>query len=236
MSRRWVLAAFVALLGLAAGVEGQSGRDGFVDMRREMVDRQIRDRGVSDPRVLDAMIEVPRHLFVPEAYRDRAYVDSPQPIGEQQTISQPFMVALMTEHLELAGDEKVLEIGTGSGYQAAILAKLAREVYTIEIREELGRRARELLTGMEYDNIHYRIGDGHRGWPEEAPFDAIMVTAAPEEIPQALLDQLKVDGRLVIPVGDYFQNLLVITKREDGVETEKVTPVRFVPMVTNPGP
>ncbi|MDX1502424.1 MAG: protein-L-isoaspartate(D-aspartate) O-methyltransferase [Thermoanaerobaculia bacterium] len=234
--RRWVAPLALALLcGPGARIMEAQRVKSPADLRREMVELQIRARGVSDAGVLAAMEEVPRHLFVPEAYRDRAYADSPQPIGDSQTISQPFIVALMTELLELDGSERVLEIGTGSGYQAAVLAELARDVYTIEIREELGERAKRLLGELGYSNVHFRIGDGHQGWPEEAPFDAIIVTAAPAEVPQALLDQLEVGGRLVIPVGDFWQNLEVITKRDDGYERHKVTPVRFVPMVTDPG-
>lgn len=206
-------------------------QDPYEALRRRMVEEQIRRRGVTDPRVLGAMERVPRHLFVPEAYRDRAYEDHPLPIGEGQTISQPYIVALMSSLVELNGDEKVLEIGTGSGYQAAVLSHLAREVYTIEILEPLGQRARTTLADLGYSNVRVRIGDGYKGWPEEAPFDAIVVTAAPEEIPQALIDQLKVGGKMVIPVGSFFQDLLVITKTHRGIKKRNVIPVRFVPMV-----
>jgi protein-L-isoaspartate(D-aspartate) O-methyltransferase len=181
------------------------------------------------------MKEVPRHLFVPEAQRDLAYTDGPQPIGDGQTISQPYIVALMTELLELTGDERVLEIGTGSGYQAAVLSRLTREVYTIEIREKLAEKARRTLEGLGYDNIQYRVGDGYAGWPEEAPFDAVIVTAAPEEVPQALIDQMKIGGRMVVPVGRYFQDLQVITRTEDGIRTEDAGGVRFVPMIKEDG-
>jgi protein-L-isoaspartate(D-aspartate) O-methyltransferase len=173
---------------------------------------------------------VPRHLFVPLDARDRAYLDAPQPIGEGQTISQPYIVALMTSLLELRGDEKVLEIGTGSGYQAAVLARLVREVYTIEIIEPLSRRAQKTFQEMGLRNVHARIGDGYQGWPEAAPFDAIVVTAAPEKVPQPLLDQLKVGGRMVIPVGREFQDLQLLTKTAEGVIRKTVLPVRFVPM------
>ena len=202
--------------------------------RSLMVRQQILGRGVETTAVLEAMESVPRHFFVPEQLRDRAYEDRPQSIGWGQTISQPYIVALMTELLELDGSEKVLEIGTGSGYQAAVLSHLAREVYTIEILKELGERAADVLDGLGYDNINYRIGDGYQGWPEEAPFDAIIVTAAPPSLPQALVDQLKMGGRLVIPVGVYIQDLEVHTKTEDGLEKRKVIPVRFVPMVSEP--
>lgn len=209
--------------------------DAFRQQRLSMVENQLRARGLNQPEVLDAMFEVPRHLFVPESVRDRAYLDGAQPIGADQTISQPYIVALMTTLLDLDGDEAVLEIGTGSGYQAAIVSRLAREVYTIEIRERLARRARETLTSLGYDNIHYRVGDGYQGWPEAAPFDAIIVTAAPEDVPQTLIDQLKVGGRLVIPVGSFIQELMVITKTPTGIHRKYVTGVRFVPMVSDPG-
>jgi len=204
--------------------------DPFESARSSMVRNQIESRGVNEPRVLDAMRVVPRHLFVPLDARDRAYLDAPQPIGEGQTISQPYIVALMTSLLELRGDEKVLEIGTGSGYQAAVLARLVREVYTIEIIEPLSRRAQKTFQEMGLRNVHARIGDGYQGWPEAAPFDAIVVTAAPEKVPQPLLDQLKVGGRMVIPVGREFQDLQLLTKTAEGVIRKTVLPVRFVPM------
>ena len=207
-----------------------NAQNGLVEERRTMVEQQILERGVTDPRVLRAMEVVPRERFVPAARRDQAFDDVPLPIGEGQTISQPYIVALMSSLLELRGDERVLEIGTGSGYPAAILAELAAEVYTIEIIESLGERARRTLSELGYTNVHVRIGDGYKGWPEAAPFDAVLVTAAPERIPQPLLDQLRVGGRLVIPVGGFFQELQVITKTEDGIRKQAVTPVRFVPM------
>jgi protein-L-isoaspartate(D-aspartate) O-methyltransferase len=197
--------------------------------RQQMVD-VVRGRGVSDTRVLDAMAQVPRHLFVPEKVRPQAYEDFPLPIGSQQTISQPYIVALMTSLLDLKGGEKVLEIGTGSGYQAAVLSKVAGEVYTIEILGPLADGARKAIDGLGYSNIHFRVGDGYAGWPEAAPFDGIVVTAAPEKIPQPLLDQLKVGGKLVIPVGSFFQDLQVLTKTATGIERKNVIPVRFVPM------
>ncbi len=205
--------------------------DPFVDLRREMVDQQIRRRQVSSPSVLRAMEEVPRHRFVPEPQRGSAYVDAPVPIGDGQTISQPYVVALMTELLELDADSKVLEIGTGSGYQAAVLSRIASKVYSIEIREGLGESARNLLEDLGYDNVEVRIGDGYKGWPEAAPFDGIIVTAAPERIPQPLVDQLRIGGKMVIPVGRFLQELLVITRTEDGIRTREVTGVRFVPMI-----
>jgi protein-L-isoaspartate(D-aspartate) O-methyltransferase len=198
--------------------------------RRAMVERQIAARGIEDERVLAAMREVLRHRFVPEERAELAYADHPLPIGYEQTISQPYVFAFMSAALELQGDEKVLEIGTGSGYQAAVLAKLAKEVYSIEIVEELADRARETLRGEGFDEIHLRTGDGYRGWPEAAPFDAIMLTAAPDHVPQPLLDQLAVGGRMILPVGRGFQDLVILEKTESGVERRRLVPVRFVPM------
>jgi protein-L-isoaspartate(D-aspartate) O-methyltransferase len=198
--------------------------------RAEMVATQIEARGVSDARVLEALRAVPRHRFVPAELQEMAHADRPLPIGHDQTISQPYIVALMTELVRPRPEMKVLEIGTGSGYQAAVLAECTGEVYTIEIVPELGRRAAALLGELGYDNVHTRVGDGYGGWPEQAPFDAIVVTAAPPQIPQPLLDQLAPGGRLVIPVGTYFQELVVVTRTPDGLARQSVTPVRFVPM------
>lgn len=182
-----------------------------------MVEEQIAGRGVENAAVLDALRQVPRHLFIPESVRDQAYEDFPLPIGEGQTISQPYIVALMTQLADLGPEDKVLEIGTGSGYQAAVLSRLAREVYSIEILEPLGRRAAGTLQRLGYDNVHVRVGDGYGGWPEEAPFDAILVTAAaPDQPPPPLEEQLKVGGRMVIPVGKYFQDLVVLTRTPQG--------------------
>jgi len=211
--------------GAAAG-----GKDEYAFARERMVSSQIVARGVSDELVLAAMRKVPRHEFVPEELKPRAYEDNPLPIGEDQTISQPYIVALMTELLKLKGGEKVLEIGTGSGYQAAVLAEIAKEVYTIEIIEPLARTAEERLSKMGYENITVKCGDGYKGWEEHAPFDGVIVTCAPDHVPQPLVDQLTVGGRMVIPVGDYFQELKVLTKTEDGVKEKNVIPVRFVPM------
>lgn len=192
---------------------------------------------VTDARVLAAMRKVPRHEFVPEASRPYAYADTPLPIGEGQTISQPLIVGYMTELLRLKGGERVLEIGTGSGYQAAVLAELVKEVDTIEIVEALARRAQADLRRLGYKNVRVRAGDGYRGWPERAPYDAIVVTCGAEKIPPALLEQLKAGGRLVIPVGPDLdkkpwanQRLLVVTKTAQGTTTERLIPVRFVPM------
>jgi protein-L-isoaspartate(D-aspartate) O-methyltransferase len=232
--RKLLLLAILPIFTLLAVTDGFGGEEEpFTALRHEMVDRQIRVRGVKDPGVLGAVEKVPRHLFVPAPLRFAAYGDYPLPIGEGQTISQPYIVAFMTEALRLKPDDKVLEIGTGSGYQAAILAELVREVYTIEIVEELGKRAQGLLEQMGYRNIHVRIGDGYKGWPEDAPFDAIMVTAAPDEIPEQLVSQLKEGGRLVLPVGKpgTIQELILGTKVGGRLKTETLMAVRFVPMV-----
>ena len=200
-----------------------------------MVEDQIIKRGVEDQRVLDVMMVVERHKFVPEKYSESAYNDGPLPIGHGQTISQPFIVAFMTENLKLKSSHKVLEIGTGSGYQAAVLSELCDHVYTIEIVDALANEATERLEKLGFENITVRSGDGYKGWPEEAPFDRIMVTAAPEEIPELLIEQLAEGGIMVIPVGKQYeiQYLWVITKEVGGqIKKEKILPVRFVPMVT----
>ena len=210
--------------------DGRSARDAERARRVAMVSSQIEARGVHDARVLEAMRNVPRHLFVPRPLRAEAYRDGPLSIGRQQTISQPYIVALMTELMRPEPSMRVLEIGTGSGYQAAVLAECVEKVFTIEIIPELGRLAAARLDELGYSNIHARIGDGFDGWPEEAPFDGILVTAAPSEIPQPLLDQLAEGGRLVIPVGRGSQDLIVVTREGGELREEKVTPVRFVPM------
>src|SRR4030043_2424727 len=202
----------------------------FKVMREKMVETQIKGRGVKDPRVLSALLKVEPHRFVSKKYLNSAYSDQPLPIGEGQTISQPYIVALMTELLELKGGEKVLEIGTGSGYQAAILAELVKEVYTIEIIDSLASVAKSRLLQLGYQNIKVKAGDGYLGWPEAAPFDAIIVTAAPDHIPKPLIEQLKEGGRMVLPVGRYTQELKKIIKRSGKVETTDVIPVVFVPM------
>jgi protein-L-isoaspartate(D-aspartate) O-methyltransferase len=201
--------------------------------RESMVREQIAARGIRDVRVLEAMSRVPRHLFVPEAESERAYVDAPVPIGQGQTISQPYIVALMTELVRPQSSDRVLEVGTGSGYQAAVIARLVAHVYTIELEEALGRRAEALLAEQKYDNVTVRVGDGHGGWPEHAPFDIVIVTAAPEHVPQPLIDQLKPGGRLIVPVGPRFtvQQLQLIEKDAAGeAHTRNVSPVMFVPL------
>ena len=226
-------------LGVACAAAGGGGDDASeptapVDRetasRQRMVRQQIRARGIDDPAVLRAMGAVPRHRFVPDPMRPHAYADGPLRIGHGQTISQPYIVALMTELIEQDESMKVLEIGTGSGYQAAVLAEIVAEVYTIEIVPPLGESAAALLRDLGYDNVRTRIGDGFHGWPEHAPFSAVVVTAAPDEIPQPLLDQLAVGGRLVIPVGRGSQDLVRVTRTDDGYRRESITPVRFVPM------
>jgi protein-L-isoaspartate(D-aspartate) O-methyltransferase len=209
---------------------GSNSRKDFKAMREKMVENQIKARGVKDPRVLAALLKVERHRFVPEKYLDSAYSDQPLPIGEGQTISQPYIVGLMTELLELKGNENVLEIGTGSGYQAAILAELAKEVYTIEIIESLASTAEKRLSELGYQNVRLKAGDGYLGWPEAAPFDAIIVTAAPDHIPKPLIEQLKEGGRMVVPVGTHTQELRKIVKKSGRMETIDVIPVLFVPM------
>ena len=205
----------------------ETGRAGE---RERMVDRQIEARGIRDPRVLAALRTVPRHRFVPPALQDQAYADTPLPIGSSQTISQPYIVAYMTEALRLPPAAAVLEIGTGSGYQAAVLAELARAVYSIEIVPELAERSARVLAELEYGNIRLRTGDGYRGWPEAAPFDGIMVTAAPDHVPPALVEQLAPGARLVIPVGRFAQDMRIVTRTADGSVSETTIPVRFVPM------
>lgn len=205
-------------------------------LRKLMVESQLISRGIRDSRVLDAMRRVPRHLFVDPMLLHNAYDDSALPIGEGQTISQPYMVAIMTELLELKGEEKVLEIGTGSGYQAAILAELAREVYTIERISSLAERARERFIDLSYGNIHVTSGDGTLGWPEVGPFDRIIITAASPQIPKPLMDQLAMNGILLVPVGSrYSQQLLRIRKTQQGTTEEYHTPCVFVPLIGEHG-
>ena len=199
-------------------------------LRERMVREQLQARDIVDPRVLEAMLKVPRHEFVPKDFVRSAYDDNALPLKLGQTISQPYIVAYMTQALGLKGTERVLEIGTGSGYQAAVLAEIVPEVYTIEILPELQEKASAVLAKLGYRNIHFRTGDGYMGWPEHAPFDSIIVTAAPEDVPQPLIDQLKEGGRLVIPVGVISQELMVITKEKDGITRRSTIPVRFVPM------
>jgi len=205
--------------------------DPYKAMREQMVKNQIEARGITDQDLLEAMRKVPRHLFVPEDQRIYAYEDRPLPIGEGQTISQPYIVAYMTDLITPKKFMKVLEIGTGSGYQAAVLAEIVKEVYTIEIREKLGTQAKKDLDKLGYSNIHTRIGDGYQGWPEQSPFDAIIVTAAAEKVPQPLIDQLQEGGKMVIPIGKagQVQELMLLEKTKGQIKTTNLGAVRFVP-------
>ncbi|UCE22138.1 MAG: protein-L-isoaspartate(D-aspartate) O-methyltransferase [Candidatus Aminicenantes bacterium] len=207
-------------------------KNNFLEKRERMVGTQIEPRGVKDEKVLAAMRKVPRHLFVPENMKFYAYQDEPLLIGEGQTISQPYIVAYMSEALQLKGHERVLEVGTGSGYQAAILAEIVKEVFSVELLESLSLHAQDVLKKLSYKNIHFKIGDGTLGWKEHAPYDAIIVTAAPPKVPKALQDQLITGGRMVIPVGSAFQELVLVTKEKRKFKKKKLLPVRFVPLIT----
>jgi protein-L-isoaspartate(D-aspartate) O-methyltransferase len=225
------LMAWLTMLTALSCAPAAPPDDGTLARARDrMVADQIEARGIHDPRTLAALRKVPRHLFVPPVSLADAYADHPLPIGHGQTISQPYIVAFMTEALGLAGGETILEVGTGSGYQAAVLAEIAARVYSIEIVEPLASEARERLARLGYRNVDVRAGDGYQGWPAAAPFDGIMVTAAAPRIPEPLKRQLKDGGRLVIPVGDAFQELVVVTRRGERYEERSVLPVRFVPM------
>lgn len=227
-----VLTGLALLLGCTSPQDGVVTDDPSRQTERDaMIADQIVPRGITDPGVIAAMRHVPRHRFVPDSHARLAYTDSPLPIGHGQTISQPAVVAFMTEALALQGREKVLEIGTGSGYQAAVLAELASTVFTIELVEPLAKQAAQRLAELGYVNVTVRAGDGYRGWPEEAPFDAIIVTAATDQVPQPLLDQLAIGGRLILPLGDFFQKLTLYRRTTDGYERTDLIPVRFVPML-----
>ena len=222
----------VAVLAATACGQKPSAPSDFAVERERMVQQQLRTRGIKDERVLAAMAKVPREEFVPQDSRAASYDDGPLPIGYDQTISQPYIVAFMTEQLRPKPSDRVLEVGTGSGYQAAILAELVADVYTIEIVEPLAKNAEATLPRLGYKNIHMKVGDGYKGWPEEAPFDAIIVTCAPDKVPQPLIDQLKDGGRMVIPVGERFAQQLYLLEKKNGQLKESVTlPVRFVPMM-----
>lgn len=232
VAREVAALVFAATLATTAGCGSRTEKNGdMTEQRKDMVREQILARGITDPRVLQAMRDVKRHLFVPNASADDAYEDFPLPIGEGQTISQPYIVALMTELIDPAPTDRVLEIGTGSGYQAAILSRLVADVYSMEIVKSLSDGARARLEEQGYRNVHLRVGDGYNGWPEEAPFDAIIVTAAPPEIPQKLIDQLADGGHMVVPVGTSYQELMLIEKKNGELTKRVITAVRFVPMV-----
>jgi protein-L-isoaspartate(D-aspartate) O-methyltransferase len=225
LARPLILLLFLPLLPL------QREQDEYAELRNKMVESQIRSRGVDNTAVLNSMRVVKRHLFVPDHQKPYAYDDRPLSIGNNQTISQPYIVGFMTAAINPKKNDKVLEIGTGSGYQAAVLAEIVKEVYTIEIVPELAENARKTFEHLGYDNIHARTGDGYAGWPAEAPFDAIVVTAAPEEIPQPLIDQLREGGRMIIPVGPVYrvQSLQLLTKKNGNLKVQDLLPVRFVP-------
>ncbi len=240
--KHWVLSGYILAFavsitaGALATEEKPVDSRRFESQRRQMVAGQIQARGIRKPEILRAMAAVPRHRFVPYRLRSSAYRDSPLPIGKGQTISQPYIVALMSEVLQLDRSKKVLEIGTGSGYQAAVLAELAGQVYSIEIITSLGETARKVLQDLGYGNVHVRIGDGYKGWPDQAPFDAIIVTCAPTHIPRPLKEQLAEGGKLVIPVGsEGYQELVLLTKNNGKIVQQKIIPVRFVPMVNDKG-
>jgi protein-L-isoaspartate(D-aspartate) O-methyltransferase len=222
-----LLAGTAALLAAAAPA---AGADSFSRQRDAMVEEQIRARGVAQTEVLQAMEQVPRHLFAPRAVQDQAYLDQPLALGQGRSIYQPYIVALMTELLELDRDDKVLEVGTGSGYHAAVLARIARQVYSIEIDPGVAQTAMRRLGELGYRNVQVRVGDGYQGWSDWAPYDAILLSAAPPTIPQPLIDQLRVGGKMVVPLGGFIQDLLVITKTADGLERRRVIPVRLSPM------
>jgi len=222
---------FAAIATAGCGQQTPTSAD-FAEQRQRMVEQQLKPRGIKDERVLAAMTKVPREEFIPLDTRADAYEDGPLPIGYDQTISQPYVVAFMTEQLRPKQNDRVLEIGSGSGYQAAILAELMAEVYTVEIVPPLGKTAEATLQRLGYKNVHIKVGDGYKGWPEEAPFDAIIVTCAPEKVPQPLVDQLEEGGRMVIPVGERFAQQLHLFEKKNGQLKESVTlPVRFVPML-----
>jgi protein-L-isoaspartate(D-aspartate) O-methyltransferase len=225
----WLVVAAVAATGCHHKTVSTSE---FAAERQKMVQEQLKPRGIHDDRVLAALAKVPREAFVPENMRTQSYADSALPIGQDQTISQPFIVAYMTEQLRLQPTDRVLEIGTGSGYQAAVLAELAKEVYTIEIVEPLAKEASARLARLDYNNAHVKIGDGYQGWPEVAPFDAIIVTCAPDKVPQPLAQQLKEGGRMIIPVGSGMmdQQLYLLEKKDGELAQRAILPVRFVPM------
>ncbi len=227
---KYIIFIFMLLLNCTREKPMKHSEEYYQKLRTAMVQQQIIARGVKDPRVIKAMETVPRHKFLPPEEAPFAYADEPRPIGHGQTISQPYIVAFMTEQLHLKPTDRVLEIGTGSGYQAAVLAEIADSIFTIEIIPELAQEAAKRLKALGYDNVVVKQGDGYNGWPEKAPFDAIIVTAAPPKIPPPLLEQLKNGGTMVLPVGEYVQELVVVKKSATGMAMQNILPVRFVPM------
>lgn len=224
---RGLALGLAVVLSLAGPARAGDNLDG---LRHAMVQQQVKQRGITKPEVLAAMEQVPRHLFVPDSLRADAYSDRPLVLGPGRSVYQPYVVALMTSLLELKKGDRVLEIGTGSGYHAAVLSRIAREVYSVEIVETVASQASKRLTVLGYHNVAIRVGDGYRGWPEHAPFDAILLSAGTPHVPKLLIDQLRVGGKMVVPVGGFFQDLLVITKAKDGIEKRTVIPVRLSPM------
>ena len=232
MTRVLIVLLVVVLAGCDRPPAGQTASDpSRTRERNRMVDTQLAGRDIKDARVLDAMRRVPRHRFVPEGRQAEAYDDTPLPIGDGQTISQPYIVAYMTQMIEPRATDRVLEIGTGSGYQAAVLAELVKEVYTIELVPGLAARAKTVLDDLRYTNVRTRVGDGYARWPDAAPFDKIVVTAAPDQVPQTLVDQLGENGIMVVPVGRGDQIMTVLRRTKDGVVRRETIPVRFVPMI-----
>ncbi len=231
-TQRFLLTVIGLCLLITFPARAQDKKTEYRDAREKMVRQQLKARGIEEPDVLSAMRQVPRHAFVPDSLKDRAYTDNPLPIGQGQTISQPYIVALMTASLEPDGSDRVLEVGTGSGYQAAVLAEIVQEVYSIEIKEKLQETATKTLSALGYTDVHTRHGDGYFGWPEAAPFDAIMITAAVDHIPPPLLEQLKDGGKLILPLGNPFsyQNLVLVTKQDEDYTVRQITGVLFVPM------
>lgn len=213
-----------------ASIENDLQEQDWAQKRREMVEKQIRARGIKDPSVLKALERVPRHQFVPKREGQIAYIDSALPLDYGQTISQPYIVAYMTEKAGIKAEDKVLEVGTGCGYQAAILGEIAKAVYSVEIIRPLAKQAKKNLRSLGYRNVYVQVGDGYQGCPEQAPYNAIIVTAAPDHIPPALIEQLAIGGKMVIPVGKEYQDIIILTKKDEGITTQKTIPVRFVPL------
>ena len=233
---RWLFVFFLSIGSCWLVLQSRSEAQDFGSLRKLMVERQLKGRDIQDPKVLKAMASVPRHRFVPEDLQGMAYNDNPLPIGHGQTISQPYIVAFMSQVLDVQSGQKILEIGTGSGYQAAVLAEMGASVFSIEIVPELGKKAMETLKELGYGDVSVKIGDGYQGWAEHAPFDAIIVTCAPTRVPEPLKEQLAEGGKMVIPVGEqFFQQLVLLSKQNGRIKQQTVLDVRFVPMVDRKG-